>query len=164
MTTLTHTLFGIVLAKASIDIGIVPQTSPIIYPLSIIGANLPDFDELYYIRRSQNHRESLLHTPLFWLCVIGILYGSSAFYHPALPYVHVLSISIVSHFIFDTIDMRSGIRWLYPFNKRFFNVLHAADNVNSKDIKKFIKLYATHPVAIIEGIVVFVIVLAFLKL
>ena len=47
MTTLTHTVFGLVLAKVSMDIGLFPVTSHVIYPMSIIAANLPDFDVLY---------------------------------------------------------------------------------------------------------------------
>jgi len=163
MTTLTHTLFGIVLAKVSIDMGMIPATSSLIYPISIISANLPDFDVLY-VPMSKNHRESLLHTPLFWLAIIGLCYAIAAVNHPLLPYIHILTIGIVSHFLLDTIDMRSGIRWFYPFNKNFINVLHSVDDIQSDNLLRFIKTYVTHPVAVIESVVLFTCIIAYLKL
>ncbi|MFZ2024752.1 MAG: metal-dependent hydrolase [Microgenomates group bacterium] len=163
MTTFTHTVFGIVLAKISVDTGMIPAASQVIYPLSIIAANLPDFDVLY-VPMSKNHRESLMHTPLFWLVVIGCLYVVATLYPTILPYIHILTIGVVSHFLMDTACMRSGIRWLYPFNKKFFNVLHSVTDMHLENKKVFIKTYLTHPVMIAESAVLFVIALVYLKL
>ncbi len=163
MTTLTHTLFGIVLAKISVDTGMIPATSQVVYPLGIIAANLPDFDVLY-TPMSKNHRESLLHTPLFWLAIISVSYIVGALYPTILPYIHILTIGIVSHFLLDTIDMRSGIRWLYPLNKKFFNMLHSVTDMHLEDKKKFIKTYITHPVMRIESTVVGMLIFVYVKL
>lgn len=162
MTTLTHTLFGIVLAKISVDAGMIPATSSVLYPLSIIAANLPDFDVLY-VPMSKNHRESLMHTPLFWFGIIGLLYAAGGIQHAFLPYIHIVAIGIVSHFLLDTIDMRSGIRWLYPFNKKFFNVLHSVTNMHLEDKKVFVKTYITHPVMIAESIVLILCIIVWWK-
>jgi len=163
MTTLTHTLLGVVLAKISVDTGMIPATSEVIYPLGIIAANLPDFDVLY-VPMSKNHRESLLHTPLFWLAIIGIAYAAAALYPAFLPYIHILALGVLSHFVLDTIDMRSGIRWLYPFNTKFFNILHSVKDMHLENKKEFLKTYLTHPVMIAESAVVCTLMFAFLKL
>ena len=163
MTTLTHTLLGVVLAKISVDTGMIPATSQLIYPFSIIAANAPDFDVLY-TPLANNHRESLLHTPLFWLVIIGISYIVGAFYPMILPYIHILTIGVVSHFLLDTACMRSGIRWFYPFNKKFFNVLHAVTDMHLEDKKIFIKTYMTHPVMLIESAIVCALIFVYVKL
>ncbi len=163
MTTLTHTLFGIVLAKISVDTGMIPLASPMIYPIGVIAANLPDFDVLY-IPMSKNHRESLLHTPLFWFCIIGASYFIAAFYPAILPYIHILTVGVISHFLFDTIDMRSGIRWLYPFSTRFFNILHSVKDMHLEDKKVFIKTYITHPVMRIESAIICTLIFVYVKL
>lgn len=163
MTTLTHTLLGVVLAKISVDIGMIPMASQVIYPLGIIAANFPDFDVLY-VPMSKNHRESLLHTPLFWLSLIGIAYAATVLYPALLPYIHILTIGVLSHFLLDTIDMRSGIRWLYPFSTKFFNILHSVTDMHLENKKVFVKTYLTHPVMIAESAVVCSLIFAFLKL
>ncbi len=163
MTTPTHIVFGIVLAKISVDTGMIPATSSIVYPLSIIAANLPDFDVLY-TPMSKNHRESLLHTPLFWFIIIGVSYIVGALQQTILPYIHILTIGIVSHFLMDTACMRSGIRWLYPFNKKFFNILHSVTDMHLENKKVFIKTYVRHPVMLIESIILCALIFVYVKL
>jgi|GEM_PF-6093636 len=163
MTTLTHTLFGVVLAKISVDIGMIPATSQVIYPLSIIAANLPDFDVLY-VPMSKNHRASIMHTPLLWVGIIGCCYIAGLVIRPILPYVHILAIGVISHLLLDTICMRSGIRWLYPFSTKFFDVLKPVKNMHLEDKRAFIKAYITHPVMLIESVVVGLLIFVYVKM
>ena len=141
----------------------IPATSQVIYPLSIVAANLPDFDVLY-VPMSKNHRASLMHTPLVWTSLIGFAYITTLFFPAVLPYINILAIGVLSHFLFDTICMRSGIRWLYPFNNKFFDVLRPVTNMHLEDKKVFVKTYITHPVMIAESIIVCTLIFAFLKL
>lgn len=164
MTTPTHILFGIVLAKISVDTGMIPATSQVIYPLSIIAANLPDFDVLY-VPMSKNHRASVMHTPLYWAVTIAFCYIGTLLFSPyLLPYIHIVAIGVLSHLLLDTICMRSGIRWLYPFSPKFFDVLKPVKNMHLEDKKAFVKAYITHPVMIAESAVVVTLIFAFLKL
>jgi membrane-bound metal-dependent hydrolase YbcI (DUF457 family) len=63
------------------------------------------------------HRDYLTHAPLFWLALalfIGII-GRNVFWRSAGVLVLLGS---WSHFLLDSTDV--GVRWLYPFSRKFF--------------------------------------------
>ncbi len=64
-----------------------------------------------------NHRDSLSHVPLAWLAlgVAVAAIGQNDFWRTA---GDLLVIGSWSHFLLDSTDV--GVRWLYPFDKRFF--------------------------------------------
>jgi len=162
MTTLTHTIFGIVLAKVSMDTGLLPLSPHIVYPLSIGAANLPDID-VFFVAYPKNHRKSVLHTPFYYLLCFSILFSIAYRIAPyMLPYLILTTTGVISHFLFDTFDMSTGIAWFSPFNKTFFNALPRVFRpLDSK--RDFILSYLKHPVMIAEGVVTALSIIAFLK-
>ena len=163
MTTITHTLFGIVLAKISMDTGLVPYDPQLIYPFGIMVANAPDID-IFFVHFPKNHRASIAHVPLFWAVLILMCYLFALLLPSTMhiPYIHMLAVGIISHFLFDTFDMSHGIRWLFPFRSTYFD---AVPPLKTRPTSKsaFIKAYINHPVMIVESVVLLLVLIAFLK-
>jgi hypothetical protein len=94
--------------------------------LSILFGLLPDFDMVIFLKyiikgeRSKlsgttfKHHEFPTHFPLLYspLIVVAII----------IPHIYTLSMvtAVYLHFFMDTFYTSDGIKWLYPFNKKFY--------------------------------------------
>lgn len=91
----------------------------------------PDLDMFYAFWKEKgfhhtalefNHRQFISHTPIVWLCLgaLIMLVGGTVFWR----YVGLMIwLGAWSHFVLDSTDY--GIRWLYPFSKKFFSLINA---------------------------------------
>ncbi|MFH0750121.1 MAG: metal-dependent hydrolase [Candidatus Gottesmanbacteria bacterium] len=163
MTTPTHILTGAVIAKLSMDFGLVPNIPGLIYPLGILTANIPDIDVLF-IKFPNNHRASIFHVPLLWALTLTITYLAASFFDmPLLANSIIMAgISILSHFFLDSFDMSTGIAWFAPLDKTFFSILPRLPRPITK--RAYIRAYLKHSVMIAEGVVVLSGIIAFWKL
>lgn len=160
MTTPTHILVGTVIAKIAIKTGAVPGTEPsLIYLISILAANLPDFDAPFsvtlpaikgYLKGmgltlKKNHRtESIFHYPIFWFLVFylaSFLVRNSGDI-ALVGYYHLTMINVVVHLFLDTFGVGNGICWLQPFSKRDFSFLPLLEE--TKNLKEIVLQYKTH--------------------
>ncbi len=86
----------------------------------------PDIDMFYgfwkekglrHTGKNFTHRAFVTHTPLFWF----ILGGSLLLFAPT-TFIRLLGLLLWlapwSHLLLDS--MNTGVRWLYPFNKKFY--------------------------------------------
>jgi len=152
MTTPTHTLIGIALANFGMEKGFLPYAPNIIYPISIIAANAPDFDILFTgIGVKKNHRLGFFHFPSTWalLLIIAYLILDLTGNNELLPIFALVGTGIFSHFVMDTFDAHVGILWFAPFSKKAYNFFRK-NAVLPKTIKEFIIEYIRHPVMLAE--------------
>jgi len=96
---------------------------------AIIGANIPDFD-MIFIKDKKQHRNTITHTPLFWIAVvIFICFINKFFPNPFISlYLFPFFLGLISHFLFDWFAARDneigGIRLFYPFSKKHYGFRH----------------------------------------
>jgi hypothetical protein len=100
--------------------------APRLAALGVFSSFAPDLDmfvafykekKFIHTGAKKDHRFYLSHAPLLWL-VFGLtvaLMGRNVFWHHAGA---LIIIGSWSHFLLDSTDV--GVRWLYPFNQRFF--------------------------------------------
>lgn len=72
-----------------------------------------------------NHRQFITHTPIIWLSagLFVALLGRTLFW----KYLGIIiCLSAWSHLFLDSFYM--GVRWLYPFNKKFYAIKQAGIN------------------------------------
>ena len=77
----------------------------------LVGAGLPDLDFLLVplgLGWPLVHR-GLVHTPLFWVAVLGVTAVGSRSRRALAP----LAAGLLSHLVIDTLTL-TGIAWLYP--------------------------------------------------
>lgn len=119
MSTPTHILMGIALARTAQGAGGVIDPSFPVYTAAIIASLIPDIDIFYYGITPIHDQKSLLHKPIFWT---GILF-LACILKPVivLPFsyfdIAFIGIAIFLHFVFDTGNYAAGIQWLWPFSK-----------------------------------------------
>jgi len=100
---------------------------------AVIFSVLPDFDfPLHLAKKGQKelhheHRD-LFHNPLIFL-PIGFLLISFININMALLFFFC----VLFHFIHDSIGMGWGVRWLYPFSKRYYKFFSKKDGKMSKN-------------------------------
>ena len=147
-------LVGIALANFGMETGFLPNVPHLIYPMSIIAANAPDFDILFTgIHR--NHRLSRMHFPSTWAFLLMLTYilldltGNSEM----LPFFALIAAGILSHFVLDTFDAHLGIMWFAPFSKRAYNFFRKRNPFVPQSIREFIIEYIRHPVMLAEAAV-----------
>jgi hypothetical protein len=99
----------------------VPSLSLII--LGVIGALLPDIDFIIWVIKQRGvinewahkHRD-ILHYPLL---LIPAAFGMTLYFFGQ-PEAWLVSLGTLAHFIHDTMGIGGGIRWLWPFDNRFY--------------------------------------------
>lgn len=87
------------------------------------GSILPDWDMIPYLVKSSGkldqwahkHRD-ISHYPLLTIPLIVILTGSLA----GSCFAITVAVTMTAHYICDTDEIGWGVRWLYPFSKRYF--------------------------------------------
>jgi len=112
---------------------------------------LPDFDyplALYlkskYPDRHIGHHQFITHVPLFYLPVVIVIsffdwrVGLLAFY------------GLLTHFVMDSLIAPDGIRWFYPFSKKYFLWTDYTKGVF--ETKDWLKVYKKLPIYIIDNI------------
>ena len=125
--------------------------SPGIIITAIVAGNLPDLDVLF-VKDMTKHRNTITHTPLFWMVVIGgflvtsKMMGNDLFFQ----YFLALGLGVFSHFFTDWFAARGldgGIRLLYPFSKKHYGLFPLKkekmkfEGIQTMFKKKFIKYY-----------------------
>jgi len=85
--------------------------------LWIIAATIPDIDGLWSDTVAGHH--SILHTPIFWIVVCGIVWwiGNSRKIQGLEMGALIVLAATMLHLIIDWLTARTvGIQWLYPFS------------------------------------------------
>jgi len=85
--------------------------------LWIIAATIPDIDGLWSETVAGHH--SILHTPIFWIAVCGIVWwiGNSRKIQGLEMGALIVFVATMLHLITDWLTARTvGIQWLYPFS------------------------------------------------
>ena len=104
----------------------------------------PDLDFFYAFAKKRsltitgtdvNHRDYWTHRPMLWLGA-SLLFAAFA----ASPYWRWFGVMMLagswSHFLLDSI--RTGVRWLWPFSRRFF-ALQAPGAIEANPVKGFFR-------------------------
>lgn len=153
MSTPTHTIVGLVVATLAIHHHLVPNDPVTVNTVAVMASNLPDLDIVFVIRNlKRNHRESFMHYPMFWAIFLLVsmqlvrIVGRT----DLIPYLAISSIAIFTHFILDTFDPHSGIRWFAPFFKKSFRLL-PKEKQTPITVRDFLFSYTHHPVMILEA-------------
>ena|SRR3989344_8724673 len=124
-----HIAAGYLLAKSILAINqpsFDPNEQALLGLIGGFSGFAPDLDMFYAFIKERgfhqtglkfNHREFITHTPIFWLVISTVvaLVGRDFFWR----YIAVaIFVGSWSHLILDSTFV--GIRWLYPFSKKFY--------------------------------------------
>lgn len=148
-----HAAAGFLLAHAAITISGINLPPGQVNELLALGAFsgfAPDLDmfpafikakSLSFSHGKVNHRDSLIHTPLFWI-LLGLLitaFSSTDFGKLA---ALVTAAGGLSHLFFDSFKM--GVRWLWPFDNNYRAFIYAGtDHHYHKPQKTFFGYWLT---------------------
>jgi membrane-bound metal-dependent hydrolase YbcI (DUF457 family) len=112
-----------------------------------IGASsgfIPDIDMFFAFlkvgawridEKKADHRSYLTHRPILWLLLVLIIF----FVGKSIYSVYIQSIAIViflgtySHFILDSLDSGTGIKWLWPFSDKLYTIKNNDIAVENKN-------------------------------
>lgn len=173
---------GILISLAFAKIfGMMPDVSFIL--VGALFSLVPDLDVFVELAkrgkiggRVQGHHRELTHFPLSYIPVIFLIY---LWRGPVLGWL--FSLTVLAHFLHDSVGMGWGIQWLWPFSNRAYKFFSEKDGSFSKnfvvswqsqELKEVIAEYGDdhwfknyylnpHPIAIFEFLVF---ILAFLIL
>lgn len=112
-----HLPSGYVLARS------LPKGVPLLVPVALIGAVLPDIDMFWFHlvdERAVHHHRYWVHIPAFWLAVAAIGLPL-AWWLGHLRTAAVFFAAILLHLILDTIG--GGIMWGVPFSDRLYELV-----------------------------------------
>ena len=131
-----HIAAGFLVAKAVIMVAhpaiSAEQQNSLLFWGAFFGF-LPDIDMFYaffkvkgftFKNDAVNHREFISHAPLVWFVASCVLFVFA-------PTLYIKYIAIImwfgtwSHFILDSYE--TGVRWLYPFNKKLYALKSFSD-------------------------------------
>lgn len=174
-----HIAAGFIVAKSLLAIANPgfdqSQTNTLLF-LGTFFSFAPDLDMFYAFVKTRsftvpgkqiNHRAYLTHSPLLWLAVgLAIFFISS---DPLIKYTGLLIwLGSWSHFILDSLKV--GVRWLYPFNTKFYALKSAGDqeDIPKKSffafwwycltqvyVKKFASTFVLEIIILITAVVIF---------
>jgi hypothetical protein len=124
------------------------QTNTLLF-LGAFFSFAPDLDMFYAFVKTRsftipgtqiNHRAYLTHSPLLWLALgLSIYFFSS---DPLIQYTGLLLwLGSWSHFVLDSLKV--GVRWLYPFSKKFY-ALEGPGNQENTPQKSFFAFWWYH--------------------
>jgi hypothetical protein len=149
MSTPTHIIAGAIIAKYAMHVGFLPDAPEIIYPMSIIAANIPDIDSIF-IHYPKDHRNYPFHFPLYWVCFLALLLFTAVRIHrlDLVPYVDLIAINLFIHFFLDTWNIRTGIYWLMPWKHKEFNFFKRVPYALTK--MGMLRQYLFHPYILLE--------------
>lgn len=123
MITVTHLGVGYVFSKTYCDLlGMQCGSEQLFTSVAMISSVLPDVD-IFFGKKINEHRNTLFHTPFFWVGVIFLLTIVSIVRKSFWPYVIASSFGVFSHLFLDWFSGRtSGIRILYPFSRKMYSL------------------------------------------
>ena len=122
MFVISHAAHGY-LASVALHNRIVNNDYKLFLWLCIFFSVFPDIDGVFSTTVAGHH--SILHTPMFWIVLCGLIYVISQKFNPAKSHLITLGIFLGAtlHIITDWITARTvGIQWLYPFSGQNFYV------------------------------------------
>lgn len=165
MTPIAH-ISGAYLAIKSVDklrsnLGLNEKSALI---TGVLTGLVIDIDVFFY-SSLRYHHNSPLHTPLFWLVVVLLMYVVGIYRKNNKLKSLALSIFIgaYSHIFLDWISTRgAGMLLLYPFSNRIFSLFPLdPPKVNitlweSLTSDRFIKFYLLNPFLVVAEILVFI--------
>jgi hypothetical protein len=103
-----------------------------LFIIGFLAGALPDLDLVYYMLYKKkknkpftadavNHRQTVMHAPLFYLAILTPLFILSSMLHATLMYhiLVVLSIGVFSHILLDMVWV-GGVPLLWPMQKGLY--------------------------------------------
>lgn len=140
-----------------------------LYALGFVAGAIPDFDLLYYMAFKKrkntiftadavNHRQTIMHAPLFYMAVLLPLSAIAYFGHITLLYqiVVLLSVGVFSHILMDMVWV-GGVPLLWPFHKDMHGFfLKSSQRMMQRYMKAhgndWMGFYMHHPLFYMEGV------------
>jgi len=123
--------FGIMGAAIAAPLIGIPLTGGLIV-LCILFALSPDADYLIYLARTRasnefahEHRD-LLHNPIIFIGICGAMLSAISVKIAAL-----FAALALLHFLHDSVGVGWGVRWAYPFSKKYFKFFHNGKSITS---------------------------------
>ncbi|MCL4375116.1 metal-dependent hydrolase [Patescibacteria group bacterium] len=102
--------------------------------VSIIGALLPDID-IFFGKKVNEHRNTIFHTPIFWIIVLILLKIYRFFNRSLTPYIIAIGLGVFSHLFLDWLSGRTtGIRLLYPASKKQYSLFPTDPKIGNVEI------------------------------
>lgn len=125
MIVLTHAAVGYLFSKTYCDVLKMDCGSNSLFTAAtIIASTVSDLDGLFGKKINQ-HRNTIFHTPLFWLGIVLVLFLISFLVRSLIlqSYIVAISLGIFSHLFLDWFSGRTiGIRLFYPFSKKMYSL------------------------------------------
>lgn len=122
MTPSTHLASGYLVYRAAAFLGATQSANLLL--LSMLGSFAPDIDGLFPGQRMNNHRNTIFHTPFFWIlaCLLALLFLQIS--RPGfLIYSLVFFIGSFLHLFLDWVSARTGgVRLFYPFSQKAYSL------------------------------------------
>lgn len=114
--------------------------------VAIISSLFPDIDILFG-KKINNHRNTIFHTPFFWVCLIFLSFsvGIRQKNYYLEQYTIAAAFGVFSHLFLDWFSGRTiGIRLLYPFSKKMYSLFPLKQQIGNIPLapkKKYLNLY-----------------------
>ncbi len=139
-----------------------------LFALGFIAGAIPDFDLLYYMAFKKrkntiftadavNHRQTIMHAPLFYMAVLMPLLALAHFGQFTLLYqiTVLLSVGVFSHILMDMVWV-GGVPLLFPFQKGLHGFfIKSSQRMMNRYMKKhgndWMAFYMHHPLFYFES-------------
>lgn len=143
----THIAVGYVFSKTYCEVlGQNCGSESLFTTIAIATSVLPDID-IFFGKKVNNHRNTIFHSPLFWLLLAFLLFLVIFFkrnYNLGI-YTIAGSFGVFSHIFLDWFSGRTiGIRIFYPFSKKMYSLFALNPQIGNIPIipsKKYIHKY-----------------------
>lgn len=135
MLSPTHLAVGYLFSKTYCGIlGMPCGSAQIFTTVSIASSLFPDID-IFFGKKVNEHRNTVLYAPIFWTSIMLLLIPYSLFNRNSLPYIVAIGFGIFSHIFLDWLSGRTtGIRLFYPFSKRMYSLFPLNPAMGNVDI------------------------------
>ncbi len=114
---------------------------PTVLLTAVIAGNLPDLDMFFVKGGSLKHRNTITHTPIFWIIFCSLFIIISTFInHYIFINAFAFTIGVFTHLFLDWFAARGdgvgGIRLLYPWSKKHYG-FHKLKKLPNYVVKNF---------------------------
>lgn len=119
----------------------------------MLSAWLPDLDYLFFVifkdksKKYPSHHYYLTHAPLFYLPFLLVLF----WYNWKLGWL--VFYGLTTHFVMDSLISSEGVRWFYPFRKKFY--LWTDYTRNAGNVREWLAIYKKLPIYIYDNLAFF---------
>lgn len=117
----------------------------------LLSAWLPDFDYIYALYQMKKHPEKyrshhqfMTHAPLLYIPLVLLI----IFFNWHIGFLFLYG--LLTHFVMDSLIAPDGIRWLYPFSKKFF--LWTSYTKGQFDVRQWLASYKKLPVYFFDNL------------